>query len=335
MSVGAAQNLFKSSGMVTSGRTVLAGTGPLMMLFAWQMLQAGSLPVAVLDTTPEENVRAALPKALSFAMSPYFMKGLKLLAAVRGKVPIVKGVVELRAEGTERVSTVRYLTASGESKAIPVDNLLLHQGVVPNVNLSMAAGLEHEWDEVQLCFKPKVSRYGASSVPGIYVVGDGAGIAGAQAAAWRGMLAAADIVHTVAPEAAKKGAAIANAALAGFQRGRNFLDLWFRPGKHFRIPKGDTIVCRCEEITAKQVTETLALGVTGPNQMKSFIRCGMGPCQGRLCGLTVTEMIAEARGTTPAKVGYYRIRPPVKPITVAELAALPKTEAAVKAVVRV
>ena len=87
-------------------------------------------------------------------------------------------------------------------------------------------------------------------------------------------------------------------------------------------------------MTAGQIRETVALGVVGPNQMKSFLRCGMGPCQGRLCGLTVTEMIAEARGVSPQEVGYYRLRPPVKPVTLAELAALPKTEAAMRAVVR-
>ena len=69
--------------------------------------------------------------------------------------------------------------------------------------------------------------------------------------------------------------------------------------------------------------------------MKSFLRCGMGPCQGRLCGLTVTELIAAKRGVAPQEVGHYRLRPPVKPITVAELAELPKDDAAVKAVVRV
>jgi octopine oxidase subunit A len=68
--------------------------------------------------------------------------------------------------------------------------------------------------------------------------------------------------------------------------------------------------------------------------MKSFLRCGMGPCQGRLCGLTVTELIATARGVSPGEVGYYRLRPPIKPITLEELASLPKTDAAVKAVVR-
>ena len=69
--------------------------------------------------------------------------------------------------------------------------------------------------------------------------------------------------------------------------------------------------------------------------MKSFLRCGMGPCQGRLCGLTVTELIADVRGVPPEKVGYYRLRPPVKPITLGELASMPKTEASEKAVVRI
>ena len=335
MTAGAAQGMLKASGVVPSGRTVLAGSGPLLWLLAWQLLNAGARLDAILDTTSAESRREAWQHALGFAFSPYLFKGLRLMAGVRGKVPIVKDVVDLAAEGSDRVRTVRYRTAAGEAKALDVDNLLLHQGVVPNVNLAMSVGIEHEWDDLQLCWRPKLQAFGASSVPGIYVVGDGAGIAGAQAAAWRGVLAASDIVHTVNPQAAKKGATLGRSALRGYERGRRFLDTYYRPAKQFRRPTGDTIVCRCEEVTAKQVAETVALGCPGPNQMKSFLRCGMGPCQGRLCGLTVTELIADVRGVPPAEVGYYRIRPPVKPITVAELAALPKTEAAVKAVVRI
>ncbi|MBM3525201.1 MAG: FAD/NAD(P)-binding oxidoreductase, partial [Alphaproteobacteria bacterium] len=100
------------------------------------------------------------------------------------------------------------------------------------------------------------------------------------------------------------------------------------------VPQGDTLVCRCEEVSAAQVVEAVKLGCTGPNQLKSFLRCGMGPCQGRLCGLTVTELIAVTRGTAPAEVGHYRLRPPVKPITLAELAAMPKTDAERRAVER-
>jgi NADPH-dependent 2,4-dienoyl-CoA reductase/sulfur reductase-like enzyme len=80
------------------------------------------------------------------------------------------------------------------------------------------------------------------------------------------------------------------------------------------------MVCRCEEVTAGELRGFVALGCTGPNQAKSFGRCGMGPCQGRMCGLTVTEVIAKARGVSASEVGYYRIRPPIKPITLGELA---------------
>ena len=68
--------------------------------------------------------------------------------------------------------------------------------------------------------------------------------------------------------------------------------------------------------------------------MKAFLRCGMGPCQGRLCAPTVTELMAETRGVPMAEIGTYRLRPPFKPITVAEIASLPQTEAAVRAVIR-
>ncbi|WP_457664243.1 (2Fe-2S)-binding protein [Sinorhizobium medicae] len=80
------------------------------------------------------------------------------------------------------------------------------------------------------------------------------------------------------------------------------------------------LVCRCEEVSAGQVRKYVELGCRGPNQTKAFGRCGMGPCQGRLCGLTVTEVIAEARGVEPSGVGYYRIRSPIKPILLGSFA---------------
>ena len=123
-------------------------------------------------------------------------------------------------------------------------------------------------------------------------------------------------------------------ALARVERGRAFLDVLFQPPRQFRIPEGDTIVCRCEEVTAQDILDSVAIGATGPNQLKAYRRTGMGPCQGRLCGLTVTELMAQARGKSPEEIGYYRLRAPVKPITLAELASLPKTDAATAAVVR-
>jgi len=210
--------------------------------------------------------------------------------------------------------------------------LLLHQGVVPNVNLAMAAGVEHRWDERQLCWSPVLDAAGATSVEGIAIAGDGAGIGGAGAAVVRGRIAARAAVETLAPAAAAKLASMAalRTARAQAERGRAFLDILFRPARQFRIPSGDTVVCRCEEVTAKDILDAVAIGATGPNQLKAYCRTGMGPCQGRLCGLTVTELMAEARGRTPQDIGYYRLRAPVKPITLAELAAMPKTEADIK-----
>lgn len=335
MTAGAAQGLLKSSGLVPSGRTVLAGTGPLLWLMAWQYLNAGAKIDAILDTTPHDNRMRAWPHAFGFLRSPYFGKGMKWLLAVRGKVPVVPDVAELRAQGSEKVESVSFRTGDGGGRALPVDTLLLHQGVVPDVNLAMSAGVAHRWDDTQLCWVPLVDRNGGTSQPGILVAGDAAGIGGGQVAAWRGVLAAIAVIEAMRPGKKLPQAGLARTAIAQFTRGRKFLDTLYRPAKGFRQPSGETIVCRCEEVTAKQLTAAVALGVPGPNQAKAFLRCGMGPCQGRMCGLTVTEIIARERGVTPQEVGYYRLRPPVKPVMLGELARLPTSDAATKAVVRI
>jgi thioredoxin reductase/bacterioferritin-associated ferredoxin len=334
MTAGAGQILLKSSGLVPDGRTVVAGCGPLLWLIAWQYLNAGVRIDAILETTTADRA-AAWRHAPAFATSPYFLKGLRMMLAVRRRVRVASNVTELRAEGHDRVEVVAYRTARGTEQRLPVDNLFLHQGVVPNVNLAMAAGIEHRWDDVQLCFAPVLDADGGSAIPGIAIAGDGAGIAGAEAAQARGMLTGIAAARALRPgvQALEPEAAV-RARLSRFIRGREFLDTFYRPASQFRRPARDTLVCRCEEVTAGQIVDTVALGCTGPNQMKAFLRCGMGPCQGRECGLMVTELIAQARGVTPQEVGYYRLRPPVKPITLGELASLPKNEAALRSVAR-
>jgi bacterioferritin-associated ferredoxin len=207
--------------------------------------------------------------------------------------------------------------------------------VIPNANLAMSVGIPHIWDEVQLCWSPTVDSFGTTSIDGNAKAGDGAGIAGGWAAADRGRLAGLAAVRAIDPHRARLPDELAiRRDLDLALRGRAFIDQLYRPARAFRIPADSTIVCRCEEITAGQIREAVAIGCDGPNQLKSFLRCGMGPCQGRLCGTTVSEVIAAARGVSAAEVGYYRLRPPVKPITLSELAALPQTDPARKAVVR-
>jgi NADPH-dependent 2,4-dienoyl-CoA reductase/sulfur reductase-like enzyme len=340
MTAGGAQILLKSSGLVPQGRTVLAGCGPLLWLLAWQYLNAGVRLDAVLDTTVRANLaRANLPRALrhaaAFALSPYLAEGLRLMRAVRRELRVIGSVVAIAAQGEGRLEAVAFRTSDGREHRIEAQMLLLHQGVVPNVNLAMAAGVAHRWNDAQLCFVPVLDEHGGTSVPGLAVAGDGAGIAGAQAAEARGALAGIAAVRALKPAlslAAEERTA--RARLRHYERGRAFLDLLFRPSAAFRRPQGETLVCRCEEVTAQAIADTVALGCPGPNQMKAFLRAGMGPCQGRLCGLTVTELMAQARGATSDEIGYYRLRPPVKPVTLGEIAGLPTTEAAVKAVAR-
>ncbi|OHV78013.1 NAD(P)/FAD-dependent oxidoreductase [Ensifer sp. LCM 4579] len=335
MAAGAAQILMKSSGLVPSGRTILAGTGPLLYLLASQLLRAGVSVTAVIDTTPVENWRLALPHLLGFSASSYALKGLKLLLEVHRRTHVIRGVTAIEAVGSEQFSAL-LVRRGNKSLHIEGDLLLLHQGIAPNLNLTLAAGCDYVWDERLAAFRPAVDGRGASSVPAVSIAGDAAGIVGAVASARQGELAglsAALDLNRIGHGVYEQRRAQHAQKLARALRGRTFIEHRFRPGKTFRVPEDDgTIICRCEEITAGKLREVAALGVPGPNQMKAFTRCGMGPCQGRLCGLTAVELLAQFRGVPPGEVGYYRLRPPIKPVTLGELAALPHTEAAILAV---
>jgi len=335
MTAGAAQTMLKSSGLVPDGRTVIAGQGPLLWLLAAQILRLGGRIDRILDTNDRRNLLAALPHAGAFMTSPYFAKGLNMVREVRKKVPVVGGVSELAAAGNGKLASVTY-AVGGRRETISAGLLLLHQGVAPSVNLAMAAGVEHRWDDRQLCWSPTLDRDGNTSIDGIAIAGDGAGIGGAEAAVVRGRIAASASVEALTPVtgATRASMKMLRIELARAERGRAFLDTLFRPSQQFRIPTGETIVCRCEEVTARDIMDSSANGAIDPNQLKAYRRVGMGLCQGRLCGLTVCELMARARGKSPQEMGYYRLRAPVKPITLAELAALPTIETDTETLVR-
>ncbi|RDV00747.1 NAD(P)/FAD-dependent oxidoreductase [Trinickia dinghuensis] len=330
LTAGAAQILLKSSGEVPASAPILAGCGPLLYLLGWQYVRAGVPIRALVDTTRHEDRWRAKRHLLSALRAwPFLSKGLQLIRTLRhAGVPIHEGADNLRVEsttasdGTQRAAALAFTTPAGQQR-IEADVILLHQGVVPNTQFTQALRATHRWDDAQLCFTPQVDAWGELDVPGIFVAGDGAGIGGAQAAAEQGALSALAVVSqlgAIDAAARDREAATHRALLARVMRIRPFLDSLYRPREANRIPADDTIVCRCEEVTAGELRSFVALGCVGPNQAKSFGRCGMGPCQGRMCGLTVTEVIADARKVSPAEVGYYRIRPPIKPLTLGELA---------------
>jgi len=332
MTAGAVQILLKSAALTADEPLVLAGSGPLLYLLAEQCLAAGARLAAILDTTSAENERAALallPAAVLKGGLPYLRKGLKLRAAIRRSgVPWFQRVTKLRIEGTEQVTGVSF-ESRGRSQHLRTRLVALQEGVIPAQQMTRSLGLDHEWDPVVRCFRPVLDAWGNSSIEGILVAGDGAGIGGARAAEHAGSLAGLDILHRLGRidgAARDRLAGADRRGLAAHLAIRAFLDRLYAPRDEILRPADGVTICRCEEITAGAVRRVAAQGCQGPNQAKSFLRCGMGPCQGRLCGPTVTEVMADALGLPPAQIGYYRIRPPLKPVTLGELAAMDAAE---------
>jgi bacterioferritin-associated ferredoxin len=334
MTAGAAQTLLKSSGAIPASRMVLLGTGPLLYLLAWQLARAGVSIAALLDTTPRANYSRALPLLpMAVGSDTLVFKGLNLLSGIRlARIRHLTGVTEARVEGDGAASAVVFRARHREER-IGTDILLVHQGVVPNIQISQALGCTHAWDPAQLCWSPVRDVWGQSSIEGIFIAGDGGGIGGAAVAEYSGRnsaICAAWQLGRIDVAERNRRARHPQVALRRHARARRFLDVLYRPPEAFRIPVDDAvIVCRCEEVTAGEIRAAVRLGATGPNQTKAFLRCGMGPCQGRLCGLTVCEIIAAQRRATPDEIGYFRLRPPIKPIKLGVLAGMnaPKIKA--------
>lgn len=325
MTAGAAQILLKQSG-VLARRAVLVGSGPLLYLIAAQMVRAGTPPLALVETqTTGDLIRAARHLGGALRGWRYLRKGAGMLAEIiRARVPRFTGARGIVIEGRDKAETVTF-TSAGRSHRIACETVFLHHGVVPNTQAARSLGVTHGWDAAQACFVPAIDGWGQSDVAGVFVVGDGAGIGGAKAAEIAGRLAALKVAQDtgrIAVAERDARAAPLRAALARERAARPFLARAYPPCAGAIAPADATVICRCEEVTAGDIRGHARLGCLGPNQAKAFGRAGMGPCQGRYCGLTVTRLLAEATGQTPDETGYYRIRPPLKPVTLGELAAM-------------
>jgi NADPH-dependent 2,4-dienoyl-CoA reductase/sulfur reductase-like enzyme len=325
MGVGAAQTLLKGSGLVPDRPTVVAGSGPLVYLVAWQLLQAGAPLKAVLLTAPFRSVLHALP-ALPGAIRSLgeLRKGVRWMRELRSAGVEILRISDLRAEGRGRLETVSF-TAGNRRRSLDASLLLLHEGVIPNIQFTTSIRCEHVWDETHRAWHPQTDEWGATSQERIAVAGDGAGIRGAKAAARLGRLAALDAAYRLGRltrEARDERAKAERLRLAREQGLRSFLDRLFTPPSFVSSLADSTVVCRCEEISAGEIRGLLEDGLCDVNQLKSFSRCGMGQCQGRMCGPTVGQMMAVHRGCLMSDVGYYRLRIPVKPLPLAELAFL-------------
>lgn len=320
MTVGAAQIALKTGGLVPTGATWLAGQGPLLLLYAVQALQAGGDIAGILDLSSAgvwrralPHLPAALPKLRDLAKGVLWRR-----AIAKAGVPWIRAT-DLRAEGEGRLQRIRFRAAGGE-RVEQADTLLLHDGVMPSVQMTRALGCEHHWNAAQQAWNPVTDAWGATSLAGISVAGDGGGIGGALAATFSGRIAALGIAHSLGHIDAATRDRLASPYRKARMRHlaiRPLLDAAFPP---LRLrPDDAAIVCRCESVTAGQIRASGALGL---NQLKAYHRTGMGPCQGRYCAPTAAAVLAEARGVPIERVEPLRTRFPVKPLTLSELATL-------------
>ncbi len=321
MGAGGADILLRSGGSLTADKdapVVLAGNGPLLLLLAGHLLDAGVRIAAWLDTGSLSQrllSGAAMPAAL--LDPPYLGKGLRMaLRVLRGGVPVIRNARDIRALGADSLEKVSY-AAKGETRELPAAVLLRHEGIIPRVQICNALGARLRWDRVQRCWYPDVDANGRTSLDGLYVAGDGAYVHGGDASRLKGWLAGIDAARrlgVISPAEAGRRAAGARRKLAVLRAARGFLRYVFAPDpKIFDVPD-ETLVCRCECVSAGAIRKAVAEGFHEVNEVKRVTRCGMGQCQGRMCGPALAEITARAQGARPDAVGCLRMRSPFRPV---------------------
>jgi thioredoxin reductase len=327
MSAGAAQTALKSAGLAPEGKVILAGCGPLLWLTAIQLLDAGTRIEAVVTTTDApQRLRALRHASGALGHAGRIAQGIVWMARLRrAGVAVHSAIHGMDILGRVKAEGLRWSSQHGEMQ-VHADLILLHAGVIPNIMITRALGCQHEWDPQQLAWRPLRDPWGRTSLENCFVVGDAGGVNGARAAEIQGRLAALDIASDLGRLAPGERDVLAAPLWARLRREsalRPFLDTLYRPPDWLIAPaRADIVVCRCEEVTAGEVQALAAGGVTGVSQMKSYTRCGMGPCRGRLCGPTVCAILARTRGVNAAEIEPFSERPPFKPIRISELAQL-------------
>lgn len=327
MTAGAAQILLKSSGMVPEGAVVLAGTGPLLLLVASQFSAAGVAVEAVVLSTGTRALARALPTLPAALRAPeYLRKGAALFGALRrDRVPIYFGAKSISARGAGKFESLSF-SAAGKTRTVEADLLLLHAGVIPNIELARLAGARLEWFDSQAYLGVRRDRWGRTDVARLSVAGDGAAVDGARAAALAGRLCGLEAAHALnllTERERDRRARPIRRRLARERAVRPFLDALFMPSRETLLPDDpSTPVCRCSEVSVGEIRDAIARGCDSPDQVKSCSRAGMGPCQGRVCGPVVSALVARALQLAPADAGHYGARPPIRPLTLSALAAL-------------
>lgn len=287
--VGGMQALVKS-GLETQGkRVVVAGSGPLLLASAAYLRSQGAEIVLI----AEQASTAALAKfALELPKHPSkLVQAVKLQAGLFG-VPYVRDCYVERATGEGRVEELHF--RQGEKRFTKaVDYAAIAYGFTPETELAAAFGCEI------LAHGVWVDKRQQTSVPDVFCAGEGTGIGGVDVSLLEGQIAGLaacgkSTKHLVTSYAKERDFAAA-------------LQRTFAPRRELKILcDPETIVCRCEDVTYSQLSAQ-----RDSRTAKLHTRCGMGPCQGRICGPANQFLFGWEGGT---------VRPPVLPARMASLA---------------
>ena len=318
--LGAATVLLKTPGPLPPGPAVVAGRGPLLALAAAGLLARG-LPIAcVVDEAPRREWARAMPGLL--ARPDLLARGAAWLARLRrAGVPVLHGHAVVRAFGTDALETVCIRPLSGPSRAdrmVPARLLAVGHGLVPATELLSLFGVPLRHRPEEAAWTPELGPGGRTCVPGVYAAGDGTGIRGAAAAELAGHMAGLAVAADLGARPARRQAGLA-ARLRRAERAGAAMARLMTPGadRFAAIPPG-TIVCRCEDVTRATLDAVLAAGASDLNQIKTRTRCGMGPCQGRVCAPAVAALAA-LHPHLAHPLRPWTVRPPLRAVPIGDL----------------
>ncbi|MFE2302209.1 FAD-dependent oxidoreductase [Streptomyces sp. NPDC059445] len=304
VTAGGAQAMLKGGLVVPGRRAVVAGSGPLLLPVATALAAAGVDVAALVESLDPRR----LPRAGgALAAEPGKIAEGAAYAArlLRHRVPFVPRhtVVEAHGEGRVEAVTVAALgpdgrVRSGTGRRIACDALAVGHGMVPHTDLAEALGC-HVVEGAGV----DVDDEQRTGVPGVWAAGEVTGIGGAALSLAEGHLAGRSVAARLrGTEPDPRSAARAVRARARARAFASALDAVYRPPAHWTDQvTDDTVVCRCEEVTAGRVREAVTdLGAGDVRTVKLLTRAGMGWCQGRICepavaGLAGCEQTAVRR----------------------------------------
>lgn len=312
-SLGAAQIALKFQGCAIGERVVFAGSGPLLYLVAYQYAKAGANVLAVLDSSPFSAQARALPGLL--AQPATLAKGIYYRSWLTAHgIPVHQGASLVQVNGEQRVQSLNWRNAKG-SQHLECDAVAFAHGLRSETQLADLLGCEFAWNPLNRAWLPQRDSAGRSSVPEVYLAGDGAGIMGADAAEMAGERAALAVLedsgYLIPPQ---RGRRLEHALdrIGSFRKG---LEQAFVFPEDWAANAADhLIICRCEEVSAGEIRQVVREGHWEINRVKAHCRVGMGRCQGRMCGAAAAEIIACESQRGVSDIGRLRAQSPIKPL---------------------